>query len=1052
MSMPRLRIFIIILAAAASVLVAVGVTQAAVNGHVASKHAKKVKHPKKVHSLRAPGLLTPADSAHVQQMPALTWSAVSGALEYQYEVAVDPHFHSLIVVSISAGKGIPSTHNLAASIEKPQIDGTYYWRVRAVSAAGRPGAWSATRSIVKAWTEQPQLQAPAEEAQITWPSTPLVLRWSEVPYALEYIVTIATDEKLSNIVLGTASSSVKTEGTAYSPIGTLQAGQTYYWAITPVDAEGHRGARSTIRKFTWSWPTTTATHVKRLNDPLGATELEWTPEFTWDPIPGAARYQVEVSSAAGFPAGSIWSNTTMIGTSYSPTVALNNNEYYWRVRAIDASGNAGVWNEGPGFIKTFDHQTPTISNLQMVDKKQNPTPVRPITETPIVTWSPVAGAGSYEVQIGRVEGTKYEISQPAQKTIKGDAISVKEPNDPVNEPEKPSFTITANLKEGSRIIEVTTGAEKLAPAHTGQKLSDKAGGIASGTAIAGLVDNLCGKIKTVDTASTAWTPLQSGGPIGQTNWPSSQNQTTPMTMGYSYCVSVAPISDKDIFGHLIEGAPTPIGHLAEGAFTYDTRFDRCERAHNFETEAAALETKGDSAEAGEEREDAEDIYNAYETLSPSECEETLEYPEPASYTPASAYKLPNPATPASRTPLFTWEPVLGATEYYVVIARNPQFTNVVDVAETYGNAYAPPIGNEEPLDDETTQYYWAVIPAKGGVHLGLTEENNPQSFNKSSTPPSPLAPAEGAEISGQPTFKWSPVSGETSEGARNYTVQVSTDPSFSNPIDNVTTDSTSYTSSSTYPAHQTLYWRVRANDADTGVHEGLDWSAVHTFKRSLATPQPATSNPTSGEAIPALEFTPITGAVGYMVRVEEPGGTTKEFSSRSPVFTATGWRGPGNWRFSERAEYPTAGGSTTVPGGYSAPISFTHTVAPPAHAVGIKLGNRIVISWNPQAYAKQYEVAISTNETFSTTIESHRVTQTSWAPSAVDLTKAANKGTLYWRVAAVDNNGNVGPYATGSFVPPKPKCVVRKVKRKKRTIKVCVASKHKPAKTKKKHG
>ena len=90
--------------------------------------------------------------------------------------------------------------------------------------------------------------------------------------------------------------------------------------------------------------------------------------------------------------------------------------------------------------------------------------------------------------------------------------------------------------------------------------------------------------------------------------------------------------------------------------------------------------------------------------------------------------------------------------------------------------------------------------------------------------------------------------------------------------------------------------------------------------------------------------------------------------------------------------------------------------APPSNAIGVKSGSRIVISWAPQAYAKQYEVAISTSETFSPTIETHKVTQTNWAPN-VDLTKAANKGTLYWRVAAVDQLGKRRTLRDGQIRP-----------------------------------
>lgn len=944
------RISLPLLAAALCVLTAVGVTQAAVH------RGTTVKHPK-VHGLKAPGLLSPGNGAHVPQMSTFTWSAVSGAVEYQYQVAADPRFRSLIVVSASAGKGTPATHNLAVALEKPVTDGTYYWRIRGVNAAKRPGPWSGTRKLVKAWTDAPRLLGPADDAQISWPSVPLVLRWSEVPYAYEYIVTIATDERLANIVVGSATAPAKTEATAFAFNGTLQAGQTYYWGITPVDAQGHRGTPSRVGKFSWSWPTTTTPSITPLNFEPGEPELKWTPEFTWNQIPGAARYEVEVSSAEGFPAGSKWCcSGSTIGTSASPVVALNNNEYFWRVRAVDTEGKAGVWNEGPTFKKAFDNVTPSVPDLTMVDAHESrppnepgtETPVVPTTETPIVKWSAVPGAASYEVQVAPYKGY-CALSQA----------------------------------------------------------------------------------RTFETSGLAWTPLAPGTYKAQSNWPATQQGSFTLQSGESYCVQVAARSDVDAFGKQIVSVPTQLGGIGQPAFTFESRYTRCQKA-------IEDEEKGKQAAA-------EGIYATYELLTKAKCETIVEehgQPKPTEpLTPVAAYLLPKASPPSVRTPLFTWAPVSGAKSYYVVIARDKAFTNVVDVASTKETAYAPPLGGEEPLDDETTNYYWAVVPVnEEGVVSSNVLQNSPQAFNKSSVPPAPLSPAGGAEVSNQPTFKWSPA-----EGALNYTLQVSTNPTFASPIDNVTTDSTAYTSSSTYPAYETLYWRVRANDTNPH-HPGLNWSAVQTFKRTLPAPAPLASNPTSGEAIPALEFTPVPGATAYDVHVEQPNGTTKDFKSRSTSFTAQKWEGPGVWRFSARAEFPTSG-STTVPGSYYAPQPFAHTVAPPTGVRGVKAGSRIVISWNPQAYAKQYEVAISTNERFNPTIEAHKVTQTSWAPN-VDLTKAANRGTLYWRVAAVDGLGNVGPYATGSFVPPKPKCVVKKVKRKKKTVRVCVAPKHKPAKKK----
>ncbi len=180
----------------------------------------------------------------------------------------------------------------------------------------------------------------------------------------------------------------------------------------------------------------------------------------------------------------------------------------------------------------------------------------------------------------------------------------------------------------------------------------------------------------------------------------------------------------------------------------------------------------------------------------------------------------------------------------------------------------------------------------------------------------------------------------------------------------MTTDSTEYTSTSTYPANETLYWRVRGNDTNTR-HPGLNWSAVQTFKRTLPVPSPLSSNPFSTTVIPSLGWSPVTGAVGYEEHWEEPDGKSKVFKTESPADALVWWAGPGVWRWQVRALFPTGVAGALVPGAFTPLQPIAHTVVPPTGAVGVKSGGRIVISWEPQAYAKQYEVAISANETFS---------------------------------------------------------------------------------------
>src|SRR5439155_23103871 len=186
------------------------------------------------------------------------------------------------------------------------------------------------------------------------------------------------------------------------------------------------------------------------------------------------------------------------------------------------------------------------------------------------------------------------------------------------------------------------------------------------------------------------------------------------------------------------------------------------------------------------------------------------------YASAGDYVLPQSGAVSARTPLFTWTPVGTAdgstpARYFVIVAKDPQFTKIADYAFTTIPAYAPRTATAPTTySDETTHYYWVVLPAKnadGSGSVGFPTDGAPQPFDKRSLPPNLLAPDSGAIITGQPTFRWT-----AAEGARRYRLQVSQDPSFGTLLDDVVTDSTAFTSSTTYPADSALYWRVRADD------------------------------------------------------------------------------------------------------------------------------------------------------------------------------------------------------------------------------------------------
>ena len=206
---------------------------------------------------------------------------------------------------------------------------------------------------------------------------------------------------------------------------------------------------------------------------------------------------------------------------------------------------------------------------------------------------------------------------------------------------------------------------------------------------------------------------------------------------------------------------------------------------------------------------------------------------------AGDYLKPVSDSTVGRMPVFTWNAVPGAQSYFVVVARDPQFTTVVDYAYTRVTAYAPRTHTTTTgYADETSDYYWAVLPAAQDNGHGVstdTVSSNPQPFTKQATPASLLGPSNGTVVSAAATvFHWTPV-----VGARRYRLQVSQDPTFVNVLaeqgstsNGAVTDSTAYTSSTAYPTGTTLYWRVQAEAENGSQFVGLRWSATGTFTRT----------------------------------------------------------------------------------------------------------------------------------------------------------------------------------------------------------------------------
>ncbi|HEV3477888.1 MAG TPA: hypothetical protein VG144_00405 [Gaiellaceae bacterium] len=923
---------------------------------------------------------SPAADASVQALPAFAWNGVPGAAKYEFALAADAGFNS---PALGMGEGQFFTRNTRATVKKTLPNGTYWWRVRAVTSEGEVSPWSTPRPLRKVWSTAPTLLSPTQGAVATHPTTPLVLKWAPVPHATKYLVTIASDPALGSAVL--AQGNVETRGTSYAPRAMLLPPGTYYWGVTPLDAQGHRGASSQVASFTWTWPTSSATTVGDLR----ADAEVYDPFFSWDPVPGAARYELEVNPSQDFAPGSkVCCTDPVIAPNHAPTRLLRDNTYYWRVRSLDAFGNAGEWNVGPSFTKTFDKvppvTAPSVKNVRMRDHLSDPgsdvdgaTPGYQ-TNVPVVTWDPVPGASSYEVDVFPFEGICNWSSSGVDHWHSTTATNAWTP--------------------------LGYGWNNVKPYADARQVATETPRPESG-------DSYCVRVRARSDRDSGtqevygdYTYMNGGtGPAFQWVGPSTGSPCTPSCqLGYlgatDYLVPATGVTSARM--PLFTWKPLPryakktlLNTSGAAALTMTSR-----TLGPIDLRVTVQDNSGDSSKddlvllgANPETYTHNDgDVNSLAAAINGDADGPVNTEVHVSGVRLAA---------VSDTPFSP-----GAQSYFVLVAKDPSFSNIVDYAFTQMPAYAPRgTTSITSYPDETTLYYWAVLPAAGLNGNGAVGDPliaAPSNLRKESIPPTLTTPTAGESVTGQPTFRWSPA-----EGARRYRLQVSQDPAFGPLLDDVSTAATAYTANKAYPADTVLYWRVRADDENL---IGLRWSAVGSFQRRLPAPTPR-FDAASGEMFPVMAWAAVPGAVSYRIAVDEPDGEHFEYDDfRSASATFVRMTGTGVTGIRVRANFATNSTQTT-PGPWSSTVFHTRTVGEPTGARTDATADHVLFGWDPKPGTKQYRLLVSSREDFSAVVEDVKTDNAGYAPV---LTQPAymQGGTFWWKVAAMDEDLNLGDY------------------------------------------
>ncbi|MEZ5092296.1 MAG: Ig-like domain-containing protein [Nocardioides sp.] len=397
----------------------------------------------------SPEPIGPADGTESSRFPTLTWEPVPDATQYRVLVRREGTFSWSTVPDWFF---YPAGEDDTTMFLQP---GTYEWMVQAYQGSSSLLAYSTgtstfTISPLDAVTGQHVALSgeaagdPGLSCDSTLPDqcmdlrqTP-VLAWDPSPDAGAYQVWISKDKEMTNILSGYPK---LVEGTEYLSTVALpdgQAGSAYYWHIQPcrvgsTTCEPLAHADNAFNKLskpvetispadddeaandiTFEW----RDYLETNQDPSAYPSSDETGVSLVDPTVEAKQYRVQVSVDANFQ--------TQLESRFLPvdqtTYTSFENTFpegplYWRVQAIDGTGNNLAWSAPVKFFK----RSPTTTLLSPVSDEEVP------GSFPL-SWEPVNYAAGYDVEIYKNGDT---TGSPANRVLADSSLvssaSLKDP-------------------------------------------------------------------------------------------------------------------------------------------------------------------------------------------------------------------------------------------------------------------------------------------------------------------------------------------------------------------------------------------------------------------------------------------------------------------------------------------------------------------------------------------------------------------------------------------------------------------------------------------------
>ena len=993
-------------------------------------------------ALAPPALGYPDAGADITANPIFSWSAVSGASGYRFQLSSSTSFSDPLVDQQTVATRFTPTAQLP--------NGTLYWRVATVDSGGSVGSYAAYRQLQNTWSP-PTLVSPASSATLSFPSQSAVFTWNPVAGAQSYTLQVS-----SSNTFGAGTTDYTTPNTTYSLTEPATAGTTVWWRVRAESGDDAVSGWSSPRSFTYAWAST-PTLVAPAD---GGTVVDT--HFSWNPVAGAKTYQIQISPNGDWT-NNVTKDVTTFATAYSPSAPLLNGSYYWRVRAHDAAGHAGTWSVERSVTRQWEDAPSVVTPAAA--GAGNPTVVGGID----FQWTPSSRASYYQLEVfdgsdvyncftNHTSWTPYDASQAATPEPGDCDLSTYQwkpgviyrwrvrgwDRDLAEENPGKGFGVWSNNGDYQAFRFAPSTPTITSPIDGATVETPNLQWAAVPTAdhyVVTVLDNN-GNVtdSAVTTYATSYSPTSLDPAAGPYTWsvqsvdhdgltsavqertfslaapasPSSSVTLTSPTPGSSSlrmpAMTWSPVTDATSYTlrywRTADGAGTAT--VVTTPFTSFTPTEKPPAGTGYSWRVQAFDVDGASKGVSSTQ--------TFTISTPSLVLPDTDYLGPDKcLNPASCPTIPD-------TPTLRWSAVPNATHYLVTIANDANFTNLVSTYATENTTLTP----RESLKDSQAgkAYYWYVqVCAYNacGPDRGSSTRANASSFRKYSDPVSLNTPANDDSSSvlddahDQVTFDWDDFHTNASSGSdqepRDYHLVVATDPNFidGSVVDDVTVDATRYTASDSLYPDGPLYWRVQAVDNSDNK---LTWSPTRTIQKVVTAPTPTyPANSATVHEVPYLSWTPTQFAAGYEVQISPNGDTNfsdpvvdafsgdTEFSATSPLVGLPAddyaWRVRSIDAFGNRGAWS------------SSPVSsFTLSLDPPtltAPGAGstIRPGTA-VFQWAAVTGAAKYQWQLSTTSSFSSVTAEQETQMAAWSPR-----EQLEDGTYYWRVRALDADGNL---------------------------------------------